>query len=137
VSNESGGLFTMRQTLRRWLGEHGAGEDEIEDVIMACNEACENAVEHGYGFGDDLFAVEFEYADGEVQVAVRDHGAWREPQVTPDRGRGLPLMRKLMDTVDVQPRPGGTTVRMSRRLATAAAPAGAGPGAQAQASAPS
>ncbi|MEA2144017.1 MAG: hypothetical protein QOI64_2447, partial [Solirubrobacteraceae bacterium] len=133
VSNESGGLFTMRQTLRRWLVEHGADEDETEDVIMACNEACENAVEHGYGFGDDLFAVEFEDTDGEIQVGVRDHGAWREPQEAPDRGRGLPLMRKLMDTVEVQPRPGGTTVTMSRRLA--AAP-GAGSAAPAQAEAP-
>jgi PAS domain S-box-containing protein len=123
VSNESGGLFTMRQTLRRWLAEHAADEDEIEDVIMACNEACENAVEHGYGFGDDLFSVEFAHEDGEIAVSVRDHGAWREPQETPHRGRGLPLMRKLMDTVDVQPRAGGTTVRMHRRLAAAATPA--------------
>ncbi len=125
VSNESGGLYTMRQTLRRWLVENGAGEDETEDVIMACNEACENAVEHGYGFGADLFAVEFEHDDGEVSVCVRDNGAWREPQETSDRGRGLPLMRKLMDAVELQPRAGGTTVRMSRRLAAAPAIAGA------------
>ena len=123
VSNESGGLFTMRQTLRRWLVEHSAGVDVTEDVIMACNEACENAVEHGYNFGDDLFAVEFTHDDGEVTVCVRDHGAWREPQETPDRGRGLPLMRKLMDAVEIHPRPGGTTVRMTRRLAPASPPA--------------
>ncbi len=127
VSNESGGLFTMRQTLRRWLGEHGADEDETEDVIMACNEACENAVEHGYDFGDDLFAVEFTRVDGEVAIGVKDHGSWREPRERPDRGRGLPLMRKLMDVVEVQPRAGGTTVRMTRRLA--AAPSQDGPGA--------
>jgi len=124
VSNESGGLYTMRQTLRRWLVEQGADEDETEDVIMACNEACENAVEHGYGFGADLFAVNFEHDDGEVCVAVRDHGTWREPHEAPERGRGLPLMRKLMDAVEVQPRPGGTTVRMTRRLAGAPAIAG-------------
>jgi PAS domain S-box-containing protein len=122
VSNESGGLFTMRQTLRRWLVEHGADADETEDVIMACNEACENSIEHGYDCGDDLFAVEFAHDAGEVAISVRDHGTWREPQATRDRGRGLPLMRKLMDVVEVQPRAGGTTVRMSRRL-------GAGPAA--------
>jgi len=100
--------------------------DETEDVIMACNEACENAVEHGYEFGADLFAVELVHEDGTICVCVRDHGAWREPQKTPDRGRGLPLMRKLMDAVEVQPRPQGTTVRMSRRLAAAGqAPASA------------
>ena len=121
VSNESGGLFTMRQTLRRWLVEHGAGADETEDVIMACNEACENSIEHGYDCGDDLFDVEFAHDAGQIAISVRDHGTWREPQETRDRGRGLPLMRKLMDVVEVQPRPGGTTVRMSRRLAVAPA----------------
>ncbi len=119
VSNESGGLFTMRQTLRRWLVEHGAGEDETEDLIMACNEACENAVEHGYDLGDDLFAVEFAHDEGEITLTVRDHGAWREPQDTADRGRGLPLMRRLMDAVEIEPRAGGTTVRLRRRLAAA------------------
>ena len=121
VSNESSGLFTMRQTLRRWLVEHGADSDETEDVIMACNEACENSIEHGYDCGDDLFGVEFTHDAGEIAISVRDHGTWREPRESPDRGRGLPLMRKLMDVVEVQPRPGGTTVRMSRRLAVAAA----------------
>ncbi|MDP2709575.1 MAG: SpoIIE family protein phosphatase [Solirubrobacteraceae bacterium] len=118
VSGESGGLFAMRQTLRRWLREHGAGADETEDVIMACNEACENAVEHGYGFGGDLFDVQFTHAGGEVTVRVRDRGTWRAPQPSPVRGRGLPLMRKMMDVVDVQPRAGGTTVLMRRRLTT-------------------
>ena len=121
VSNESGGLFTMRQTLRRWLVERGADEDETEDVVMACNEACENAVEHGYDFGDDLFAVQFTDEDGEIAISVRDHGSWREPEPTPDRGRGLALMRKLMDVVEVQPRPGGTTVQLTRRLGVAPA----------------
>ena len=116
VSNESGGLFAMRQTLRRWLVERGADEDETEDVIMACNEACENSIEHGYGFGHDLFDVEFGDDGGVLSVCVRDRGTWREPRATPDRGRGLPLMRKLMDEVEVQPRPGGTTILMRRRL---------------------
>ncbi len=134
VSNESGGLFAMRQTLRRWLVEHSADEDETDDVIMACNEACENTVEHGYDLGDDLFAVEFAHDDGEVAITVRDHGTWREPEATADRGRGLPLMRKLMDAIDVQPRPGGTTVRLRRRLA--AAPASTGAAAKANGGAP-
>jgi anti-sigma regulatory factor (Ser/Thr protein kinase) len=46
---------------------------------------------------------------------VRDFGAWRSPREG-DRGRGLSLMRALMDTVDVVPGPEGTTVRMRRTL---------------------
>jgi anti-sigma regulatory factor (Ser/Thr protein kinase) len=121
VSGESGGLFGMRQALRRWLGEHGAGLDDTEDIIMACNEACENAVEHAYEFGRDLFDVRFERDGDEIAISVRDRGTWREPQQTPQRGRGLPLMRELMDELEVQPRAGGTTVLMRRRLVCAPA----------------
>ena len=117
VSGQGGGLFAMRQTLRRWLTESQAGEDELEDIIMACNEACENSIEHGYKFGDDLFDAIFERAGGEVSITIRDSGTWRPPHDEPHRGHGLPLIGKLMDSVDVQPRPGGTTVLMRRRLA--------------------
>ncbi len=123
VSGQSGGLFAMRQTLRRWLGETEADEDETEDVIMACNEACENAIEHGYKFGDDLFEVAFERDGGEISIQIRDGGSWRPPQDEPHRGHGLPLIGKLMDAVDVTPRPGGTTVVMRRRLAAGPSPA--------------
>ena len=119
ASGEAAGMFAMRQTLRRWLREQGADAEEAEDVVMACNEACENAIEHGYDFGNDLFDVQFVRDGDEVAIAVRDRGTWREPQERPGRGRGLPLMRKLMDSVEVQPRPGGTTVLMRRRLAAA------------------
>ena len=124
VSGHSGGLFAMRQTLRRWLGETAADEDETEDIVMACNEACENAVEHAYGFGDDLLEVVFERDGSEVSIRVRDSGSWRAPRREAHRGRGLPLIRKLMDSVDVQPCTGGTTVLMRRRLAATAAPPG-------------
>jgi anti-sigma regulatory factor (Ser/Thr protein kinase) len=46
---------------------------------------------------------------------VRDFGAWREPREG-DRGRGLSLMRALMDSVDVVPTGEGTTIRMQRTL---------------------
>lgn len=123
VSGQSGGLYVMRQTLRRWLGESDAGAEEIEDIIMACNEACENSVEHGYEFGDDLFDVRFERDGDGVAISIRDSGTWRPPHDEPHRGHGLPLIRKLMDEVDVQPRAGGTTVVMRRRLGAAALPA--------------
>ena len=122
VSGQPGGLFAMRQTLRRWLGETAADEDETEDIIMACNEACENSVEHGYGFGDDLFGVTFERDGDDVSIRVRDTGNWQPPHDEPHRGHGLPLIRKLMDDVEVQPRPGGTTVVMRRRLAARTRP---------------
>jgi hypothetical protein len=50
-----------------------------------------------------------------VEVTVPDHGARREPR-DGDHGRGLSLMRALMDSVDVMPSPEGTTVRLQRTM---------------------
>jgi anti-sigma regulatory factor (Ser/Thr protein kinase) len=46
---------------------------------------------------------------------VRDFGAWRPPRHG-DQGRGLGLMRALMDKVEVTPSPEGTTVLLRRAL---------------------
>ena len=46
---------------------------------------------------------------------MRDYGAWRPPRED-DQGRGLLLMRALMDDVEVTPIPEGTTVRLRRTL---------------------
>ena len=51
----------------------------------------------------------------EVVITIRDYGAWRAPREG-DHGRGLSLMRALMDTVEVSPTPEGTTVRLRRTL---------------------
>ena len=50
-----------------------------------------------------------------VDMTVRDRGAWRSPRQG-DRGRGLSLMRALMDQVEVSPGPDGTRVRLQREL---------------------
>jgi hypothetical protein len=57
--------------------------------------------------------VVLDRTDGAVMVTVTDHGRWREPRAT-TRGRGLPLMRALMDGVEVQPGAHGTTVTLRR-----------------------
>jgi anti-sigma regulatory factor (Ser/Thr protein kinase) len=119
VSGEAGALKRMRDTLRLWLSETDAEQEEIDDITMACNEACENVVEHAYGLGDDPFHVVFERSGRDISIRVRDRGTW-QTSTGPDRGRGLQLMRRLMDGVDVQQGPSGTTVRLQRRLAGAA-----------------
>ncbi len=51
---------------------------------------------------------------------MRDFGEWR-PGRDDDHGRGLELMKALMDEVQVTPSPEGTVVRMQRKLNGAAA----------------
>jgi PAS domain S-box-containing protein len=115
-------LSAFRQALRRWLSEQGAEDDEVQDVVMAVNEACQNAIEHAYGLSAEPFTVTLDADDAEITVVVRDRGGWRE-RISDDRGRGLPLMRALMDSVDIEQRPSGSTVTLKRALRAATVPA--------------
>ena len=108
-------LSSMRSLLRRWLRHVGAGDQEIADITTACGEAATNAIEHAGPVGGRPFEVSGRLRGGEVQLAVRDFGAWRDPR-DGDQGRGLSLMRALMDTVEVAPAPDGTTIWMRHQL---------------------
>lgn len=122
---EPAALSAFRQGLRRWLAEQGAEADEVQDIVMAVNEACQNAIEHAYGLTAEPFNVVLDTdEDGAIVVTVRDRGGWRD-RISDDRGRGLPLMRALMDSVDIDQRPSGSTVLLRRALRAGAPEASA------------
>lgn len=108
-------LPVLRHTLGRWLAQAGAGDGDIYEISVACAEACTNAIEHAYRAAEAQVNIEARLVDGEVDVTVQDSGQWREPRGE-HRGRGIILMRGLMDDVQVARTVQGTTVRMRRRL---------------------
>ena len=113
-------LATMRPLLRRWLARWGAGDDEIYEITVAVQEASANAVEHAYAPGTATFDVEAEHDRGVITFVIRDRGQWRTPRGT-HRGRGLAMMRALMESVDVQHSDQGTVVTLQRTLGRRAA----------------
>ncbi len=112
-----GSLRSLRAVLRRWLAQTQTSAEDVHAIVLACSEACANAIEHSGTASDQIIAFEALLHDGEVDVTVRDHGRWREARGPGDRGRGLELIDALMDTVIVEATPGGTTVRLRRHLA--------------------
>jgi anti-sigma regulatory factor (Ser/Thr protein kinase) len=110
-------LSQFRKALRRWLAAAGLAADLAYEITTACNEACANAIEHAYGPGDASFSFEASLIDDRLAVTVRDTGRWQAPHAL-HRGLGLTIMRALMDAVNVDSGPGGTTVEMQRRVAT-------------------
>jgi anti-sigma regulatory factor (Ser/Thr protein kinase) len=108
-------LSAMRRSLGAWLEAAGADEDAAYDVLLAVGEAAANAVEHAYGPGEEEFDLVAELVGGDVHITIADRGRWR-PARGENRGRGLALMRELMDHVDVELGDEGTTVRMQRRI---------------------
>jgi PAS domain S-box-containing protein len=108
-------LAVLRARLRDWLARAAAAPTEAGEITLAVDEAAANAVEHAYGLGDGDFSVEAHPEGDDVVVVVRDWGEWRDPAPRAG-GRGASLMRSLMDDVQIESGPGGTEVRMRRRL---------------------
>jgi anti-sigma regulatory factor (Ser/Thr protein kinase) len=112
---EPGSLASLRRALGRFLEDVGADGEETFAITVAVGEAAANAVEHAYGPEDATYVVEAEAAEGNVRVAVRDLGRWRPPRKD-NRGFGLGLMEALVDSVEIEKRDDGTTVRLTHRL---------------------
>jgi anti-anti-sigma factor len=108
----------VRRRLSAWLTGLGMGEQDRVGVMVAVGEACANAAEHAYR-GTDPGPMHVRAAvdvDGVLTVTVRDEGTWRPPDRDPgDRGRGLLIMRQLVDGVVLEEQ-GGTTVTLNVRL---------------------
>jgi anti-sigma regulatory factor (Ser/Thr protein kinase) len=108
-------LITARRALRNWLGEVGVDAEALYDITLATGEACTNAIEHAYAPGEASFDLEARRGDADVLVIVRDYGSWRQPRGQ-NRGRGLRLMKTLMDEVNVRRESTGTIVELRRAI---------------------
>lgn len=110
-----GVLAGLRRTLGRWLASHGVGNEDAFGITLAASEAAGNAIEHAYGAREATFTVACARDDVGVQIVVSDTGRWREARPY-GRGRGLGIMRALVDSVEVERGEQGTTVTLSKRL---------------------
>jgi serine phosphatase RsbU (regulator of sigma subunit)/integral membrane sensor domain MASE1/anti-sigma regulatory factor (Ser/Thr protein kinase) len=108
----------IRHLLGRWLEQNGVGSQETFDVVLACSEACTNAIQHAYGPPGGPLEIRAEIHDGAVVIRVRDSGTWRAPELSHGLGggRGIGLMRGTMDDVDVASGADGTEVTLRRKL---------------------
>ncbi len=105
----------LRSALGRWLTEAGASEGDLFDITLSTSEAATNAVEHAYGARDATFTVRCKRDGRDVEITVVDDGRWRTVRAR-GGGRGLEIMRGLMDTVEIHRTDTGTAVTMTKRL---------------------
>jgi len=108
-------LAHLRQTLRRWLREVGAGSSVVNDLLIATGEAWANAIQHAYGAGQGTIEVQFRPVDDAVEIVTRDRGTWR-PESAGEGGHGIGLMRGFADSVDIDSGPDGTVITLRKRL---------------------
>ncbi|MEU1122893.1 SpoIIE family protein phosphatase [Streptomyces sp. NPDC005899] len=117
---ESGQLAPVRRALRGWLAQCDLPPGTVQNVLVAAGEACANAIEHGHrdAPGDTVY-FRAEASVDNLRLTIADTGRWKVPQPERNahRGRGMGLMRALMQQVTVTQGPTGTTVDMHTRIA--------------------
>lgn len=119
-------LDDVDATTLRCARQAGLNEVLSTDVAIAVIEAVTNAVVHGNRFGaDKKVTVKYDWEPGRIGISVRDEGVGFDVSLIPDptdpqrfmacSGRGIYIMRQVMDSVEFERHDGGgTTVRMSK-----------------------
>ena len=112
-------LAPSRAALRTWLSEVGVEPAQIQDMLIATGEAVANAIEHGHrSRPDGIISLRATAVVDGLHVSVIDSGVWKTPHHVPSehRGRGLSLMRCLVQDLSIRSNDAGTTVHMYARI---------------------
>jgi serine/threonine-protein kinase RsbW len=122
LPRESGSVPVVRRLAAQALRAFGVTDDDIHDVELAISEACGNVIDHAAD--TDTYEVKVELAADRCAITVVDQGGGFDATAVPERaeqsaetGRGLALMRALVDNVAFQSEPqAGAVVHMVKGL---------------------
>ncbi|HEX4721685.1 MAG TPA: ATP-binding protein [Pseudonocardiaceae bacterium] len=110
-------LLPLRRRLTEWAMATGLSGDQVDALILACDEAMSNVVSHAYPHSAGTFDLLATHRpdQGAVHVTIRDRGQWQpeSPNPGPLHGRGLVLIRALAHRVTFEQATDGTTVHMT------------------------
>jgi serine/threonine-protein kinase RsbW len=120
-------LLQVDETVERIAREMGFTDDARADLGICVTEAAGNAIVHAHHQqATILVEIRFERFTDSLRVVVRDHGPGFEASAVPDptspenllklHGRGLLVIRSLMDNVDLQRLPDGMQIVMVKHL---------------------
>jgi serine/threonine-protein kinase RsbW len=116
----------LRTRLASYLAGHGVGRETVDAVVLAADEAFVNSFTHS-GQVSGTVRVTPSIEDDRLVLEIRDEGCGfelasldvrRPPDPLLAHGRGLFLIYRLMDEVEIRTGAGrsGTRVRMATRL---------------------
>ena len=120
-------LGSVRSLVRSWVDSWDIDEKTADDVVLAIDEACTNAIRHAYeGRCDGSVELTLHAAEEHLEFQVSDTGVScpaecteRRPLQSPDvddlqpGGLGIQLIHKVFDEVDFWPGvSGGNCVTM-------------------------
>lgn len=114
---------TIRHLAAHSLTELGVVEEIVDDVEIALSEVCTNVIDHAE-LGDS-YKVEISVRGDDCDIRVIDSGQGFDVEarvetgstVDSERGRGLAIVRAVMDQVGLESRPDqGTLVTLAKHL---------------------
>lgn len=122
-------LQKIADFVRREARAAGLDEDAVYQVELAVDEACTNIIEHGYG-GEGKGNIEFRIMkqNHALLIEIRDNGRSFNPgkvaepnfnlpiEEVQERGVGLFLIRKVMDSVHFEFGPKGNTLTLVKNI---------------------
>ncbi len=105
-------LAEIRNFVQKVAKQCGFGEDDVQKIVLAADEACTNIIKHAYKYSPTgEIVIETKCDSEKIILTITDTGVPFEPESvpTPDLeklakrkkvgGLGIYLMKKLMDTV--------------------------------------
>ncbi|MBP8975499.1 MAG: ATP-binding protein [Bacteroidetes bacterium] len=118
IMSRTENLRSVRNFVAAKARQFGFGEDEVQNIILAVDEACTNIIKHGYnGNPDKSIDIMIDASSNVFEVRIYDTGRTFDPSaVKPPAiqkhmkhhergGYGLFLMKNLMDEVEFVFRP--------------------------------
>jgi serine/threonine-protein kinase RsbW len=122
LPRESGSVPVVRRLAAQALRAFGVTGEDIDDVQLAIGEACANVIDHAAD--TDTYEVKVELAANRCAITVVDQGGGFDATVVPgtvevsaETGRGVALMRALVDNLAFRSEPlAGAVVHMVKNL---------------------
>ncbi len=105
----------------------GADESAVADIAISISELVNNAILHGNESADEkAVTVTISKNDGRVEISVVDQGTGFDPtgvenpiddaNLMKEVGRGIFIVRSLMDEVEIDASSSGTTVIVKKSI---------------------
>jgi len=128
ISASTDELEKIRSFVASHAGEFGFSETDVNDIVLAVDEACTNIIKHAYEWNPEKnISVSVAFRNNEMLVSIIDEGkpfdpgSYQTPKLEEQlknkkrSGYGILLIRKLMDNVEYRKRQSRNEIRMTKK----------------------
>jgi serine/threonine-protein kinase RsbW len=130
VKSRTENLSQIRDFISNKASKTGISNEEVENIMLAVDEACTNIIKHAYkSFPDGKIIIRVDYNSDKLLITIIDYGSTFDPLIVPDPdlqkyyrdgrvgGLGMYLMKSLMDDIKYTSIPGKyNQVLLSKRI---------------------